>query len=63
MERCLPGLSPTLREHTPRVMALCDRLGAHEGLSDLVTAQVEMFGERYCGGMIERSLREMLRGS
>ena len=62
MERCLPRLRPTLREHAPLVMSLCDRLGENAGIGAFVRNQEEEMGERYCGGMIEASIREMLSG-
>ena len=36
---------------------------AYERPSACVMAQVEMFDERSCGGMLKRSLHEMLGGS
>ena len=60
MERCLPELSTLLRANAPCVMALCDRLGASEALSALSENQRARYGQRYCGGQIEASIRSML---
>lgn len=63
MERCLPQLKKTLRTHAPLVMALCDRLGDSAGISAFVSEQEQELGDRYCGGMIETSIRKMLAES
>ena len=61
MARCLPMLSPVLNEHAPIVMALCKRLEAgNEGLRALVASDAATFGSAWCGGMIEKSIREVV---
>ena len=60
MERCLPLLSPVLRENMPYVMALIDRMAANPGLKDLLD---NLDTNRYCGGYIEASLRATLNAS
>lgn len=63
MERCLPQMRPTLRRHAPMVMALCDRLGDNPGIAAFVRGQEQDLSDRYCGGMIEASIRKMLTAS
>ena len=60
MERCLPALSPIIRAHAPRVLALCDRLAATPNLSNFIKAQEETYGTRYCSAGMEPSLREAI---
>ena len=61
MARCLPALAPPLEEHAPTVMALCRRLEAEsDGLRELTRRDAEVWGELYCGGMIEKSIREVI---
>ena len=45
MERCLPALSPILRTHAPRTLALCDRLAAIPNLSAFIKSQEEAYGD------------------
>jgi glutathione S-transferase len=60
LERSVPELSPLMRTHAPRVMALCDRLGSNPGLVALFQRMPE---RPYCGGMIEESLRKVISAS
>ena len=60
MERCLPALSPIIRTHAPRVLALCDRLAVTPNLSNFIKAQEETYGNRYCSAGMEPSLREAI---
>jgi len=60
MERCLPGLSPTLRQNAPLVMSVCDRVSQNPGIVDLVERQVVAHGDLYCGGEIEKSIRSVM---
>lgn len=57
MERCLPQLSPILRQHAPTVLATCDQVSENDGIKALVSKQTKEFGQMYCGGEIEKSLR------
>eukprot|EP00605_Chrysophyceae_sp_TOSAG23-4_P002320 GSChrysophyteH1.ASY1.ANO1.2566.1 assembled CDS len=59
MEKCLPALGPLLRQEMPCVMALCDRMGVHPGLQALTDSQGSA---PYCGGQIEKSIREAIAG-
>ena len=61
--RCLPALAPALEEHGPTVVALCRRLEAESaGLRELARRDAEEWGELYCGGMIEKSIRQVIAG-
>ena len=63
MARCLPALAPPLEEHGPTVVALCRRLEAESaGLRELARRDAEEWGELYCGGMIEKSIRQVIAG-
>jgi glutathione S-transferase len=56
----LPPLGAMLTEEAPRVAALMDRLSGTPALSKLRRQSDEAWGEVYCGGRIERSLRAVL---
>lgn len=56
----LPGLRPVLQTHAPRVAGLCARIGADARIAELQSDTDRRFGELYCGGQIEASIREML---
>ena len=65
LERSVAEFRDDLRKHCPKVMSLCDRLAQDkgvvallEGTGDSVAGRVDV----YCGGMIERSLRSVLKG-
>ena len=60
MLRCLPALETDLLEHAPGIHALCRRIGAQPSLSDFVMEQEREYGQLYCGGQIEQSIRAML---
>ena len=60
MAKCLPLIDPVLRENMPCVMALVDRLGANAGLKSLMD---ETDPSKYCGGYIEKSLRQTIASS
>ncbi len=60
MIRCLPALAADLREHAPAVHALCERIGAEPSLAACVAAEEARYGDLYCGGQIEASIRDML---
>ncbi len=61
MTRCLPELEPDLLKHAPGIHALCRRIGSQPSLAEFVAAQAQQYGDLYCGGQIEASIREMLR--
>ena len=60
MTRCLPELEPDLREHAPGVHAHCRRIGSKPSLAKYVASEEQRYGQLYCGGQIEKSIRKML---
>ena len=60
MKRCLPELSPILYAHAPRVLALCDRMEELPSMKALIKKQEELYGNRYCSGGMEASIRAAL---
>ena len=60
MAKCLPLIDPVLRANMPCVMSLVDRLGANPGLKALMAATD---ASTYCGGYIEKSLRQVCASS
>jgi glutathione S-transferase len=60
MMRCLPALEAVVLTHAPRIHALCRKLAAHPPLAAGVAAQAARYGDVYCGGQIEASIRQML---
>ena len=61
MTRCLPELEPDLSTHAPGIHALCQRIGAQPSLAQYIAEEERKYGKLYCGGQIERSIREMLK--
>mmetsp|Transcript_3672 Transcript_3672/g.7751 ORF Transcript_3672/g.7751 Transcript_3672/m.7751 type:complete len:166 (-) Transcript_3672:319-816(-) len=63
MERCLPALSKVINENAPTVMAICRRLEKDKSeLRALQESDSKKWGELYCGGLIEKSIREVIAG-
>ena len=60
MTRCLPDLEPDLRKGAPGIYTHCQTLGSQESLARFVEQQEHTYGQLYCGGQIEKSIREML---
>lgn len=60
MARCLPELEPDLAKGAPKVFAHCQSLMAKPSLAAHIQTQAKAFGELYCGGQIEASIRDML---
>ena len=60
MLRCLPQLEADLRRHGPQVYEHCQRIGAKTSLAQYVAEDEARYGQLYCGGQIEESIREML---
>ncbi len=60
MTRCLPQLDGDVLQHAPGIHALCERIGAKPSLADFVAVQEAAYGNAYCGGQIEQSIRRML---
>ena len=61
MTRCLPELESDLLEHAPGIHALCRTIGSEPSLARYVEAEEQKYGNLYCGGQIEASIREMLK--
>ena len=60
MVRCLPALESDLQTHAPGIHALCRRIGAEPSLERYVRDEEQNYGNLYCGGQIEESIRNML---
>ena len=60
MVRCLPDLEADLRKYAPGVHALCERISSRESLARHVAEHQERYGDLYCGGQIEQSIRDMV---
>ena len=60
MMRCLPELEPDVRKHAPGIHAHCRRIGSEPSLQAYVADEEERYGNLYCGGQIEQSIRKML---
>lgn len=60
MTRCLPQLDTDLLEYAPRIHALCLQIGSKPSLASYIAEQEENYGQTYCGGLIEQSIRNML---
>ena len=60
MTRCLPQLDADVKTHAPGVHALCQRIGSKSSVAACVADQEEKYGDAYCGGQIEQSIRRML---
>lgn len=56
----LPGLRPTLEAAAPATAALCDRVAALPDQADLRARSDAAYGDDWCGGQIEASLRAVL---
>ncbi len=60
MVRCLPELKADCREHAPHIFRLCQRIETRPNIKQLVEYQEKAYGSQYCGGQIEKSIRNML---
>lgn len=60
MMRCLTELEVDIRHHAPNIYALCKKIGSQPSLKKKVESEAEQFGQTYCGGQIEESIRKML---
>ena len=58
--RCLPALEADVREYAPGIHAHCRELGSKASLADYVAEEERRYGNLYCGGQIEESIRRML---
>ncbi|MEQ8306597.1 MAG: glutathione S-transferase [Hoeflea sp.] len=57
----LPALRPMLEAHAPAITGLCDRVGALPSQTELRIKSDEDFGDAWCGGEIEASLRAVIQ--
>lgn len=60
MIHSFPTLRADLKKHAPYVLGLCERIEARPPLKSFLEQQREKYGRSYCGGEIEKSLREMM---
>jgi glutathione S-transferase len=60
MTRCLPELDADLLEHAPGIHAHCQQIGSQPSLAAYVASEEQGYGKLYCGGEIEKSIRQML---
>ena len=60
MMRCLPELDPDVRRHAPGIHAHCQKIGSVPSIKAYVASEEERYGNLYCGGQIEQSIRKML---
>ena len=60
MMRCLPELEADVLAHAADIHAFCQQMGAQPSLAAHVAEQERQYGNLYCGGYIEESIRRML---
>ncbi|MEJ2178582.1 MAG: glutathione S-transferase family protein [Gammaproteobacteria bacterium] len=60
MMRCLEPLARDITRTAPRIAALVARIESQPRIKDFISRQQTEFGDLYCGGQIERSIRQML---
>ena len=56
-----PVIGGMLEERAPAVAGLTRRMNAEASLANLVVVSREQFGECYCGGEIEKSMRRVIK--
>ncbi|SPJ22736.1 glutathione S-transferase family protein [Palleronia abyssalis] len=56
----LPSLRPVLEDAAPRIADLCDRIAARPEQAKLRDWAAAEYGDQWCGGEIEASLRRVL---
>jgi glutathione S-transferase len=57
---CFFELANDLHKNAPHITTLCQRIEARPSIQPFLERQREEYGKAYCGGQIERSLREMI---
>ncbi|MDQ1902370.1 glutathione S-transferase [Paracoccus sp. WLY502] len=62
MTEQLPELRPLLEAEAPQVALLTSRIRSHGALAGQAEESRRRFGQAWCGGEIEKSLRRVLRG-
>lgn len=55
-----PELKTDLEENAPHVSRLCKRIEERPSIQEFLEKQREKFGQTYCGGEIEKSIRKMV---
>lgn len=55
-----PELESDLQENAPHIATLCQKIEARPAIQRFLVAQREAYGNGYCGGQIEDSLRKMI---
>jgi glutathione S-transferase len=55
-----PVINDILTKTAPTIWGLCNRLRAFPALAELSKMSAELYGEEYCGGDIEKSLRKII---
>jgi glutathione S-transferase len=60
MGECFPKLAAMLKRTAPMTAALTERIGALPALAKLAAQAKEDYGDAYCGGKIEQSLRKVV---
>ncbi|SHF92728.1 glutathione S-transferase [Microbulbifer donghaiensis] len=55
-----PQLNEDLQENAPHIASLCQRVEARPAIKGFLDAQRGQYGNGYCGGQIEQSLRKMI---
>ena len=61
MAERFPKIEAMLKRTAPRTAALTARMNARPALAELATKAREDYGDAYCGGQIEKSLRKVLK--
>jgi glutathione S-transferase len=57
-----PAIGELLAEQAPSVAGLTQRLMAEPALANLAQVSREQFGDSYCGGEIEKSMKRVING-
>lgn len=56
----LPALMSSLEAHAPAIAGLCQRISAHPAQQALLEKSEQAYGDEWCSGQIEASLRAVL---
>lgn len=60
MTRTIPELKEDLKKHAPNIYALCERFSERKNIQSYLNEKYKTWGNLYCGGQIEKSIREMI---
>lgn len=58
-----PAIGSMLEKEAPRTAALCGRIATLPALAQLARTSRDLYGDAYCGGQIEQSLRKVVGGT